>query len=157
MKAPAATETFAGTAAVDDCKSLVLIESDRRKDVISARIEEPLRTAGRAGLIKNGWCKRGNQMSARTYLVGCFGWRQHAVNPGLSALTATGLALLSSEVLKLSTNRLRPYTSGSTGEFWEGGNSFPSGHTTAGWAVASSLAHSYPQHRWVKWAPIARR
>jgi hypothetical protein len=89
--------------------------------------------------------------SAATYLVGCFGWRQHALSPGLSALTATGFAVLNSGVLKLSTNRQRPNTSGSTGEFWDGGNSFPSGHTTAAWAVASSLAHSYPQHRWVKW------
>ena len=90
--------------------------------------------------------------SAVTYLVGCLGWRQHALSPGLSALTATGFAVLSSGVLKLSTNRQRPGAAGSTGEFWEGGNSFPSGHTTAAWTIASSLAHSYPRHRWVKWS-----
>lgn len=90
--------------------------------------------------------------SAATYLFGCLGGRRHALSPGLSALTAAGFALLSDEALKIGTNRRRPFASGSAGEFWEGGNAFPSGHTAAGWAIASSIAHSYPQHRWVKWS-----
>ncbi len=88
---------------------------------------------------------------ALTYLIGCVGPHRHVLYPELSAVTATGFAFATGEVVKLATFRQRPYVPGSTGKFWDGNTSFPSGHTIAAWAVASSLAHSYPHHRWLKW------
>lgn len=88
---------------------------------------------------------------AIAYVAECRGRRGHAVRPELSALTAAGFAFATGEVVKVATFRQRPYVPGSTGRFWDGNTSFPSGHTIVAWAVASSLAHSYPHNRWLKW------
>ncbi len=51
--------------------------------------------------------------------------------------------------------RERPDGSGSKGQFWEGGTSFPSGHTSRTFAIASVFAESYgPRAAWVAY-PIA--
>jgi len=36
------------------------------------------------------------------------------------------------------------------GDFLEGGNSFPSGHSMAIWSVATVVALEYRRHRWVQ-------
>jgi membrane-associated phospholipid phosphatase len=90
-----------------------------------------------------------------TYLAGCATGHEHALRSGISALSATGFAVVSDEVLKYAFSRERPYKDNANGNFWAGGNSFPSGHTVAAWAVASALAHSYPHNRWVKWTAYA--
>jgi membrane-associated phospholipid phosphatase len=38
----------------------------------------------------------------------------------------------------------------SHGDFLEGGNSFPSGHSMAIWSVATVVALEYRRHRWVQ-------
>jgi membrane-associated phospholipid phosphatase len=64
--------------------------------------------------------------------------------------------------LKMATRRLRPSDIPPGGNFSDtffdshksvlGNNtSFPSGHTTAAFAVATVFAHRYRQHRWVPW------
>jgi membrane-associated phospholipid phosphatase len=64
--------------------------------------------------------------------------------------------------LKIATRRLRPSDIPPAGNFSDtffrshktavGYNtSFPSGHTTAAFAVATVFAHRYRQHRWVPW------
>jgi hypothetical protein len=53
-------------------------------------------------------------------------------------------ALLVSETLKYATGRERPGMDFSRGKFWQGGDSFPSDHAAAAWAVASVLTHEYP-------------
>jgi membrane-associated phospholipid phosphatase len=110
---------------------------NRRSDNVSTAITDLL--IGSAGVL---------------YLAGCAGERDHALRTGVSTLTATGFSVLVAEALKVSFNRERP-ANNSGSEFWEDGNSFPSGHTVAAWAVASALAHSYPHKRWVKWGSYA--
>lgn len=58
--------------------------------------------------------------------------------------------------LKLATQRSRPHN-GDTYGFWEGGNSFPSGHATVAWAIAAATVHHFEEHRWVPWVayPLA--
>jgi membrane-associated phospholipid phosphatase len=85
------------------------------------------------------------------YMAGCATGHDHALRAGISSLAATGFAVVFSEAVKYSFRRERPFLDDGRGEFWEGGNSFPSGHTIAAWAAASALAHSYPHNRWVKW------
>jgi membrane-associated phospholipid phosphatase len=64
--------------------------------------------------------------------------------------------------LKMTTRRLRPSDIPSTGNFSDTffeshksaigiNTSFPSGHTTAAFAVATVFAHRYRQHRWAPW------
>ena len=48
------------------------------------------------------------------------------------------------EMLKLATQRERPYQDNGTGKFWAGGSSFPSEHAAAAWSIAGIIAHEYP-------------
>ena len=84
-----------------------------------------------------------------------YGWRGRAPparEHGLAALESVANAALAVEVVKLAARRERPLTGSGDGHFWAGGNSFPSGHAALGWAVAESLADSYPNHAWVRWS-----
>ena len=64
-----------------------------------------------------------------------------------------GEALLDSlivvEVLKLAAGRDRPNASAHPGDFFKGGQSFPSGHSIASFALASVIAHEYRNRRWI--------
>jgi membrane-associated phospholipid phosphatase len=51
------------------------------------------------------------------------------------------------QVLKLASQRQRPPTDHSSGEFFDGGSSFPSGHAISAWSVATVIAEEYGQHR----------
>lgn len=75
-----------------------------------------------------------------------------------------GEALLDSEILvtviKVSSQRLRPYALPSQGDFDDtffrgssaiSSSSFPSGHTIAAFSVATIFARRYHTHRWVPW------
>jgi membrane-associated phospholipid phosphatase len=53
------------------------------------------------------------------------------------------------EVLKLATQRRRPLDDGGHGQFFHGGDSFPSGHTMAAFALASVVAHQYRNKKMV--------
>jgi hypothetical protein len=87
------------------------------------------------------------------YLVGCTGHRSsYAANTGFTALEAVGAANVLAYGLKIATNRQFAYHTNPHGEFWEGGQSFPSGHTAGSFAFASVIAHRYPHNFWLKWA-----
>lgn len=70
-------------------------------------------------------------------------------------LRETGLlsaeALIDSDivvrVLKTASQRQRPPEDDSSGEFFDGGSSFPSGHAINSWALATVVAQEYGQHR----------
>ena len=59
-------------------------------------------------------------------------------------------------IAKAATQRTRPHEGRHYG-FWEGGNSFPSGHATVAWAVAATTASHFGGHKWVPWVvyPLA--
>jgi hypothetical protein len=46
--------------------------------------------------------------------------------------------------LKYAFGRWRPLQNGTRGNFWSGGDSFPSEHAAAAWSIASVIAHEYP-------------
>lgn len=48
---------------------------------------------------------------------------------------------------KLATQRQRPPTDNSSGEFFDGGSSFPSGHAINAWSAATVIAEEYGQHK----------
>ena len=91
-------------------------------------------------------------LGAIPYAVGCATGREHARRAGLVALEGMGYALGADTLLKAAFNRQYVTSPNSEGDFWEGGNSFPSGHAAGTWGLASALAHAYPHNRPLKWA-----
>ena len=74
---------------------------------------------------------------------------------GLLSAEALVDSLLVSSALKVVTQRARPMTGIERSEFFDGGNSFPSGHSTQAWAVATIIASEYKDHRSVQVAAYA--
>src|SRR2546423_12527394 len=82
-------------------------------------------------------------IAAAFYLYGRARHDARARETGLLA----GEALIDSQIivgaLKVSTGRRRPRARADVGEFFDGGNSFPSGHSISAWSVATVIAQEY--------------
>lgn len=89
------------------------------------------------------------------WTAGCIGHHSGMSEASLTALTALGAASLIDLGLKVTFDRQYPYSMNSTGSFWKGGRSFPSGHAATSFAFASVVAHRYPHNPWVKWGAYA--
>ena len=59
---------------------------------------------------------------------------------GEAAINSTAITYLFKDV----SRRQRPYQGNGSGEFFQGGNSFPSEHAAIAWSIASVMAHEYP-------------
>jgi membrane-associated phospholipid phosphatase len=68
----------------------------------------------------------------------------HQRETGLLASEAIVDSLVAAEGLKFVAGRDRPDQGTGGGRFFQGGDSFPSGHAAAAWAAAGILAHEYP-------------
>jgi membrane-associated phospholipid phosphatase len=79
----------------------------------------------------------------------------YAVRTALLAGEAYADGAIVDLALKGITQRKRPsgIESGSTfnDTFFRGGTSFPSGHATAAFSMATIIAHRYRHNRWVPW------
>src|SRR5579871_3132577 len=81
--------------------------------------------------------------------AGMFFWSavsrsEHQRETGFLSGAAAVNSLAVVEMLKLATQRERPYQGTGTGSFWGGGSSFPSEHAAAAWSIAGVIAHEYP-------------
>jgi membrane-associated phospholipid phosphatase len=83
------------------------------------------------------------------YLYGVLADNQKARETGVLGGEALLDGLIVVEVLKTATGRNRPNASTHPGDFFDGGASFPSGHTIATWALASVIAHEYGNRKFV--------
>jgi membrane-associated phospholipid phosphatase len=63
---------------------------------------------------------------------------------GAEALFDGGIV---SSALKTASQRQRPPVDNSSGEFFDGGSSFPSGHAISAWSLATVIAQEYGHHR----------
>jgi len=68
------------------------------------------------------------------------------------ALIDTGIV---TRVLKFATQRPRPNVDDGSAEFWDGGDSFPSGHSSTVWSVATVIAYEYKDNPWIKYGAFA--
>jgi membrane-associated phospholipid phosphatase len=88
-------------------------------------------------------------VTAAFYLGGVLTDNAKARETGLLGAQALVDGLVVFEVLKLATQRQRPVDDGGHGQFFHGGDSFPSGHTMAAFALASVVAHEYRNKKMV--------
>jgi len=77
------------------------------------------------------------------YLIGRKKNDYRARETGVLSAEAMINSIIVEGVLKSITQRARPMDGRERSEFFEGGNSFPSGHSTQAWAVATVIAHEY--------------
>jgi membrane-associated phospholipid phosphatase len=85
-------------------------------------------------------------VSGGTYVIGKFTGNKHAQETGLLALHAFGHSQIVTAAVKQLTNRRRPVVVDGRAGFWKGGDSFPSGHSSTTFAVATVFAYEY-KHR----------
>ncbi len=67
-------------------------------------------------------------------------WRETGLLAGEAALNSFVVV----EGLKYPLGRRRPFQGNGSGDFFQGGTSFPSEHAAAAWSVAGVIAHEYP-------------
>lgn len=91
-------------------------------------------------------------ISAIFYLTGRIKHDERAKETGLLAAEALINSTIVSQALKGASERQRPQVDHSSGEFWDGGSSFPSGHAINSWALATVVASEYgPRHPAVRY------
>ena len=78
------------------------------------------------------------------YLWGLTSHDEHKREAGLLSAEAAADGLLFVTAVKYVTLRSRPNAATGAGDFWNGGDSFPSDHAVAAWSIASVVAHEYP-------------
>jgi len=85
------------------------------------------------------------------YAAGVFANNEKARETGILSGEAILDSLIVVEGLKLAAGRNRPNAPSKPGDFFQGGASFPSGHSGETWALASVIAHEYANRKWVPW------
>jgi membrane-associated phospholipid phosphatase len=83
------------------------------------------------------------------YLYGVLADNQKARETGVLGGEALVDGLIVVQIVKAVAGRNRPDAGTHPGNFFDGGSSFPSGHSVAAWALASVIAHEYRNRKWV--------
>ena len=83
-------------------------------------------------------------VGAGMYVWGHVTHDEHKRETGFLAGEAAVDSLAATYALKYAFGRERPLNNNYQGGFWQGGDSFPSEHSAAAWAIAGVIAHEYP-------------
>jgi membrane-associated phospholipid phosphatase len=86
-------------------------------------------------------------VAAAFYLVGRADHNERARETGLLAAETLIDAGIVTEALKAISQRPRPPVDHASAEFFDRGNSFPSGHSVSAWSVATIIANEYGAQR----------
>ncbi len=86
-------------------------------------------------------------ITAGAYLGGALTQNAKLRETGVLAGEALLDGLIVSQVLKFASGRQRPLDGDGGGHFFHGGGAFPSGHTMGSFALASVIAHRYPDKK----------
>ena len=78
------------------------------------------------------------------YLLGLMTNNEHQRETGFLSAEAALNSLVAVEAIKYATGRERPFQDNASGNFWQGGTSFPSEHAALSWSIAGIVAHEYP-------------
>ena len=118
-----------------------LIATDRQTGSVLPNTEDQAVWSGRVSQMGAWYSLAG--VSGGSYLLGLLAGNDHVKEAGLLSLEALGHTQIAVFALKQITNRERPLDHDGRGSFWEGGNSFPSGHAASSFAVATVFAYEY--------------
>jgi membrane-associated phospholipid phosphatase len=121
-----------------------LIATDHRTSEAASNSEQERVWSGRVSQIGAAYTLAGG--SGTMFLIGKLAGDEHAAETGWLALQALAHAETIGFGLKQVTNRARPVQKGGGVGFWKGGDSFPSGHATNSFAVATVFAYEYRDH-----------
>ena len=88
-------------------------------------------------------------VAAGFYASGLVTHDKKLIETGALSLEALASADVVTIGLKAAVRRERPNEGDHGGHFEKGGSSFPSGHSTQAWALATVLADEYGNHKWV--------
>jgi membrane-associated phospholipid phosphatase len=94
-------------------------------------------------------------LAAGFYLVGAATHDDRARETGRLSAEALVDTIIITEVLKYGMGRKRPDFGTGEGHFFDHGNSFPSGHSSSAWAVATVVSLEYRHHPLVKYGALA--
>jgi membrane-associated phospholipid phosphatase len=94
-------------------------------------------------------------VAAGFYLFGAATHNDHARETGRLAAEAFIDTAIITEVLKYSLGRKRPDFGTGQGHFFDHGNSFPSGHSSSAWAVATVVSYEYRDHPLIRYGAFA--
>jgi membrane-associated phospholipid phosphatase len=118
-----------------------LIATDQQTGDEIAESDKPLRASRVISYAGSSYST--GAIAAAFYLFGRAGHNDRARETGLLA----GQALIDSAIvatsIKAITQRTRPTGGRSRGDFFDGGSSFPSGHSIKAWTLATIIAHEY--------------
>ena len=89
-------------------------------------------------------------VAAVPIIVGTIEKKSAPVSIGRGAALALADSLVVGAAMKYTTLRQRPYTGAGNGNFFSGGDSFPSGHAMNSWAVCTALANNTHSPKWLK-------
>jgi membrane-associated phospholipid phosphatase len=89
-------------------------------------------------------------IAATFYLFGRARHDERARETGLLGAEALIDSAIVVTALKEITQRRRPTATTGRGDFFDGGSSFPSGHSIEAWSLAAVIANEYHDHRWVQ-------
>jgi hypothetical protein len=117
---------------------LIVTDADSSKHLYSPSLKNNSNTFSNVGigaLVGAG---------AGLYFLGRFTHDDHKREAGLLAGEAAIDSLAVTYATKYAFERDRPFQDMGRGQFWQGGDSFPSEHSAAAWSIAGVLAHEYP-------------
>jgi len=127
---------------------MALVTTDRITGDEIAEFDRQLKTSR---IVSNAGSVYGlGAVAGAFYLFGRRNNDDRARETGLLSAEALVNSVIVSSALKGITQRARPLAGVERSEFFDGGNSFPSGHSTQVWAVATVIANEYQDRRAVQ-------
>lgn len=94
-------------------------------------------------------------VAAGLYIIGRSTDNRRMRETGLLAAEALIDSGIVAQALKFTTQRPRPNSDGGRGRFFTGGNSFPSGHATSVWSLATVIAYEYQDRPLIRYGALA--
>jgi membrane-associated phospholipid phosphatase len=127
-----------------------LIATDRR--TARSLHNDRARLRASRGVSYAGSLYTAGALATTSYLIGRWADNPRLRETGLLGAEALANSVMVYSALKEVTQRPRPREDRGRGRFFTGGGSFPSGHATNAWSLATVVAHEYKDHPLARWS-----